>query len=101
MARSSSERFTATAKLSPEQHERTLFDRVCDAIGASAAFVAHDVMPDIRAKLIDEAWFGRPPYPGHGHTSEAGASWRTASALTIEGEFSQANASHQTPDLDR
>lgn len=97
MARHSADKFKGTATLTPAEHERTLFSRVCDAIGTSAAYVAHDVMPDIRARLIDEGWFGRPAYPAHGHGQEAGAPWRT-STLTIDGELTRSDAPSQAPD---
>jgi hypothetical protein len=100
MAKHPQTRFEGKARLSPEEHERTLFGRVCDAIGVTAAFVAHDVMPDIRAKLIDEGWFGRPAYPGQSHSPESGAPWRTPTTLTIDGEFSRADAPRHTPDHD-
>lgn len=43
---------------------RSILDRVGDIIANSAAYVAHEVMPDIGAKLVDEAWFERRPAQG-------------------------------------
>lgn len=83
------ERFRATAHIDPEEHERTLFGRVCDAIGASAGYVAHDVMPDIRSKLIDEGWFGRPSHPGQAPSQASGAPWRTPGTIIIDGEITR------------
>lgn len=100
------ERFRATAHLDPEEHERMLFDRVCDAVGATAAYVAHDVMPDIRSKLIDEGWFGRPSHPGHAQSHAAGAPWSTPGTIIIDGEIMREHAvASPTPspdhDIDR
>lgn len=95
-----SDRFKATVNVTPDEHDRTLFSRVCDAIGATAAYVAHDVMPDVRAKLIDEGWFGRPAAPGHGHSSPSGEPWRTPNSLTIEGEFTRSQEPLKSHDHD-
>lgn len=83
------DRFKAKVTVTPDEHERTLFSRVCDAIGATAAYVAHDIMPDVRSKLIDEGWFGRAAGPTQSHGSPSGAPWRTPNTLTIEGEFTR------------
>lgn len=100
MARPPNDRFNATAHLSPVEHERTLFARVCDAIGATAAYVAHDIMPDVRSKLIDEGWFGRPAAPAQSHGSPSGAPWRTPNSLTIEGEFTRSQEPSKSHDHD-
>lgn len=38
--------------------DRALFEKVCDAIGATAQYIQRDVMGDIGTKLVDEMWFG-------------------------------------------
>lgn len=93
-------RFSATVRVSHEEHERTLFGRVCDAIGVSAAYVAHDIMPDIRAKLIDEGWFGRTPQSGKTKEHDTGAPWRTPGTIVIEGGIDRDPPAPPAPEID-
>lgn len=99
MAPASKHRFQATVQHTPAEQEQTLFQSVCDAIGEGAAYVAHDIMPDIHARLIDEAWYGRTPGAEPSHSPEKEAVWPSGS-LTIEGEISPSPEHSHSPDLD-
>lgn len=93
----------------PEAPEaRSLFDRVADAIGATSAYIAREVMPDIRVHLVEEAWFGRslerhgPVGPGQqqGFTETWRGGFSTSLDIETNPDRSDGAASH-SHDLER
>lgn len=82
----------------PAEGDRSLFDHVCAAVGVAAAYVAHDVMRDVGAKLIDEAWFGRSPTDVSPHHTGPDIWGRTPQSLTIDGEITRSD--ERGPSLD-
>lgn len=90
--------FQGTLNPAAPSDQDTLFSRAAEAIGAGVVQITQEIMPDIRAKLIDEAWFGRPAYPNT-QSLEPNATdiWRSP-GLVIEGQWHAQEPPDLTPE---
>lgn len=94
--------------IAPVQNDRAIFEQARDAIADVISYAAHDIIPDIRMHVVEQAWFGhavtKSPEAIPQESRSIDDMWRMGASITIDIDTSPDRSPEQagiTHDLDR